>query len=762
MADIRAIPTARPYRNFLTPALHDRFVKAATVTCGVCLLIGPLMSHTERSWFLGPIRAIFRATVLFIPCLLFWIARLVNMHYGSELSNSPFHTFLHYISTTKRVQTYLWVVAATRLYAEIYMAYAGSEARYSWVEVGKAWERSKVNERYIFIAFMFSWLGLAKSTWHIYCDRDKLPIPIIKYKPQSEPKDLRPPPSPEPFSFANLRAAASKSLQSGLSESGVQMPGYSVSVRKHVQSVLLDSLSMTSFTVLSGTFLYATVFRQPLWYIQHQCLHYFYGVFYTLQKQSTPGPYPGLLDLVGRFTYQATLCNILLECASTAFTAYTAQGPTKRQKLLSEDSKDPNGSLILGLKAQKEMVRTMAFWELLDLTKTHVTRRGTIFEEIDRVGGSTWSQILTLCLKEMSDVSGRIEATKTPAEPKETNGTSKQPERPVIKTLPRLTPSIKTDNIFSPSPKSKSRQLAGEVAGSFIHEPRKTPSKWPHNFWTLVKEAVGSVIQLLSVITEYILRWPIVGLPFRTSMSRRAAFTLLSRPESPNYLLSWIPFISPTPCTLSDASNIADAATTLAGLLEASLREDRVGLVQKDVQRVVSTLTKTIADIEAFVNGMRPWPSDAELLFIDDTNSGDWLATLQTTKYQVLHEGEVGEVVQALKAALTSVLGSFAEYASSVGLSEAALKNAKDVLAAGETKPRKPARLPVPDREQNIGHSRPEMEHVNGRRRPIPKAPRFQPYTPAELEERRAAREPPAVKIIPYTEQELAERGGRL
>ncbi|MGG6495946.1 UNVERIFIED_CONTAM: nucleoporin NDC1, partial [Bacteroidetes bacterium 56_B9] len=79
-------------------------------------------------------------------------------------------------------------------------------------------------------------------------------------------------------------------------------------------------------------------------------------------------------------------------------------------------SKDPNGSLLTGLKSKRETNKSFALWELYLITTQFESRRKTIYTEVDRAGGSTWSQVCNLCLAEISGVQQRIEEEIAPAE----------------------------------------------------------------------------------------------------------------------------------------------------------------------------------------------------------------------------------------------------------------------------------------------------------------------------------------------------------
>ena len=51
------------------------------------------------------------------------------------------------------------------------------------------------------------------------------------------------------------------------------------------------------------------------------------------------------------------------------------------------------------------------------ISSSFETRRITIFQQLDRAGGSTWTQILTICLAELQGIQDRIKDFQARAQP---------------------------------------------------------------------------------------------------------------------------------------------------------------------------------------------------------------------------------------------------------------------------------------------------------------------------------------------------------
>lgn len=84
----------------------------------------------------------------------------------------------------------------------------------------------------------------------------------------------------------------------------------------------------------------------------------FFRPFYALPKSNLPpANWPSDLFLFGRCMYGGILVSLLWAVGNAAFTASMAREPLKNGKALTSESKDPNGSLLNGLKSKKSTVK---------------------------------------------------------------------------------------------------------------------------------------------------------------------------------------------------------------------------------------------------------------------------------------------------------------------------------------------------------------------------------------------------------------------
>lgn len=462
-------------------------------------------------------------------------------------------------------------------------------------------------------------LAVAQSTVHLYRDYD-----LVLLAPNAIE-------TPKPAETQNSKSTIS------------QLKGIAGTVAQR-------SITLVISTAIAGPFIYFTFLRSLAWSLALKVGR----SMFTLSKQVKPSGLTDITTLMFRFAWSGLLLALIWEASNQAFTIYTAQEPLKKGQPLTTDSKDPNGSLIAGLKAKKEIPKTVAFWELNTITDKFPERRATLYGDMDRRGGSTWSQISSICLAEVQSVSQRIQDCLQPVA-----GEQKTPEQ--AQALPKISQPLKNDNIFNASPPATtalqlvqggvstiakgygSSPSSGQVApkaqklleygsNNLLGEQRKQQISRSN----LSNQANGYVSQLL--------RSPI-GVPFRRSFSRQA-----------NAVIFGVP--------LSDASRIINAVQSICSLVVFSLKEDKIGLVQKDIATIVRTLVSTIQGTQNFLQTLSPHWTDVDF-------NGD-----RQTK-------EVEALLTVMKTGLGLILMTFGEYAPQLGLNRTEVRVAREIAGDG-------------------------------------------------------------------------------
>ncbi|KAI4246463.1 MAG: hypothetical protein LQ352_006385 [Teloschistes flavicans] len=352
--------------------------------------------------------------------------------------------------------------------------------------------------------------------------------------------------------------------------------------------------------------------------------------------------------------------------------AYVAQEPLKRGQPLSEDSKDPNGSLINGLKAKKTAVKvsllrdlnnfandvgkSFAYWELAMICRKFPERRVSIFKDIDRLEGAAWSQISMECLRMVEGVTSRISAYGQPS----------TQQRALIKvedlqSLPRLGTPLKQDSIFMSSPQPTTRREMMETKmGTFAKsvgdypvtsygspigpkgtqyiEAARDKLLTPEQRQALTLAHIRS--QFYVYLTRFLHSW--LGQPFRQTFARRIRSIAFGQPFS-----ELIPTIN--------------AVDSLTSLVTASLKEDAYGKVAKDIPLVMRTFIVTYQTLDRFAGTLSPHWTDVE--FSDSQRQTE----------------DVLAMLDALKHGLGDTVKAFSGFSADLGIVDQDIRIAKAI-----------------------------------------------------------------------------------
>lgn len=440
-----------------------------------------------------------------------------------------------------------------------------------------------------------------------------------------------------------------------------------IQVRNDMRRIVTHASKVAS-AALPGVFLYVvTPMRNIAWGLGYR----FLKKFYTLtpgQTENRSGLAP-LPDFLGRLTTEIFLLIVLWEITNTAYSAYISQEPLKKGRPLTEDSKDPNGSLITGLRANKQFARASAFWELSMITSRFPDRRQTIYDEIERTGGSTFSQILTLSLAQVSAVNARISAYNAKAAP----APSPAEEQHALVRVPQAAP-LKTDPIWADG--SGKPNLATTLAKQYGNSPGAKPI---HNALEF-----GSKKLLSSAQREKLKKQPEI-------VEQKVESWWTDALKSPFGYFLRKPFsrlVTKVVCGkggYSESGVLVDAISAVTILVKEALREDKFARVQKEIPNILLTFTETINAIEGFLGGLAPHATDVFFT--------------QESRKEVV---EVNEVLQALKDSTGGILMMYGEYLSNLGMNHAQVSEVKAV-----------ANVPRKDKgKKNAVEGAPEMAQI--------------------------------------------------
>jgi nucleoporin NDC1 len=213
------------------------------------------------------------------------------------------------------------------IYGEVYIWSRPSESKLGFTDIGRSHDRVKLNERPLYLRFLFFILAVAQTVAHLRSDYDSIDVPAMK--PKKDRDDSA----------------------GALSTRRVSKPRQILAAK--LPSIFATSGTLTLVTFVLGTFTYFIGPRHLLW-------DYYYSFnrqFISLSKTSKPTGVAPFLPLVFGFVMEGTLLVVLWQFVNKAFDVYIAQEPLKNNQPITNDSKDPNGTLLNGLKSKKDAVK---------------------------------------------------------------------------------------------------------------------------------------------------------------------------------------------------------------------------------------------------------------------------------------------------------------------------------------------------------------------------------------------------------------------
>ena len=241
------------------------------------------------------------------------------------------------------LQTLAFYLFSAWWFSEVYVWSASENADLNWVVEGKyvetlprleafrangsrSYERPSLNERPIYLRAHFFTLAIMQSVKYMYSGSDKVPLPIPK--------------------------------ASGIIGQRVAEKGPFERLQAKLFPLLHYSVSMAFILSISSLLSYPLLVRRYAW----SWSLWFARLVWSIPRSSQPPTMPPYhwTVLVRSFT-SGILLLLLWEISVAAFTEYVAQVPIKNGKPLTDDSRDPNGSLLNGLNSKREAVRVGSY-----------------------------------------------------------------------------------------------------------------------------------------------------------------------------------------------------------------------------------------------------------------------------------------------------------------------------------------------------------------------------------------------------------------
>ncbi|KAK8861823.1 nucleoporin protein Ndc1-Nup [Apiospora arundinis] len=643
-----------PYKDFLQPCLQRRFASTLLVVLAISYAESlTLSSWTSVIWSWFPLGiAGLRTLAIFGSALFIVILRIAHPHIGLRTSNSGFHTFRQYALTFETCENVLTYAISAFTFSQVYLYSVGEHAGLQWITYHSG--RARLNERALFYTVSLTLLGVFEGVMHSALDYDRLLLGSVRAKTEEEENGTAKQASKEDPFEKLVKVAPRLVMRAATNSIGVCLANYLT--------------------------LYSLFFRRTAWWWTMT----FFRPLYNLPKTNIPPPSgPWSVWMLFRSVLAGFLLCLLWNFGNATLTLRLAKEPLKNGQPLTAESKDPNGSLLNGLKAKKPRNQAFAMWELALIARDFDARRKGIFEDIDRKDGPMWSQLYVICLDTIKHIEKRVdEFGKAPAPPPAAaKPDAAHPPARIVE--PPVSAMVWQDK---PAPKT-----FRDTMGSYVDKKVRSPGKKPADIGPLAKQTVtelrdslltkeqqqyanpNGIAAMWSNIFLWLLQYPI-GWPFKQLFSRRLSAAVLGTPHG-------------------EVSIYVNAAFTLSQLSVASLSEDNYGNVHRDVPAIIRTLTTVIKKLEIFRDNLAMHWTDLEAS---------------------RHCGPVEELLEAFKDALDKVVTAFEQYSTDLRLSRTDLRLAKE--AAKKAEPAQPAapEKPQQQKERRAAEkiSQPEMKQV--------------------------------------------------
>ncbi|KAK0634506.1 nucleoporin protein Ndc1-Nup [Bombardia bombarda] len=607
-----------PYKDLLQPALQRRFISTVLFLIAIVYIQAVYLSSWDSffwTWFpLGPTGV--RAVLLLVCGLIIIILRISQYHVGLRTADSAFANFAKHALQFQTAETAVSYTVSAYIFSQLYLWSLPKEAGLEWITYF-APDRARLNEKAIYFTAHILILGLVQAWTHLSNDVDRLSLGVVKAKKNG--------------------------TGGGAGEAEDKVPIYA-KLWSIIKPLAMTAFNRALYALAVSGIVYPFFLRSIVWRV----MVFFLRPIYNLPRTNMlPVSLPFSLWSIVRCFTASLLLLLLWSAANTAFSILLAKEPLKDGKPLTNDSRDPNGSLLNGLKSKKLPIQGFALWELAFIARDFPDRRKAIYEDIDRKDGPMWSHVYTICLKVLKDMESRIDSFGKPAQP------AAPPAVATLAPKQRTTAPPSDEPIFIRTPPKKSFRAEVEKGLSqVVTAPgqksqlspiaKKALTTTKQQLLSAQKEVTGSDDPqgLLQDLALWVVKYPF-GWPFRHEYNRRLTICVLGTPYG-------------------EASIIMNAAFALGQLAVHSLAEDKYGNVQRDIAAIIRTLTTATRKLETFK---------------------DTLGTHWTDVDSKRECPEVEVILETLRETLASVVEAFGPYARDLRLTLTDMRLARE--AAG-------------------------------------------------------------------------------
>lgn len=263
---------------------------------------------------------------------MIFILRVGQLHVGLRTSYSAWETFRGFTRKFDAIQTAGYYFLSAYVFSEIYVWSASKEADLNRIKLMPRTDRPMINEKPIYLTSFLFFLAAVQSGFHLFYDYDRIDMPVTKTKPIGSPDQL-----------SHLIVPPATQLKSKL---------LNITISCFKRSVAVALISPILYSMNWGIYPYSV--RK----FAYSFTRSWAKIFWNLPKSgSLPNIGPYHWDVLVRTVTSGFLLLMLWEVGNAAFSAYVAQEPLKNERPITYESRDPNGSLLTGLKGVKLQTR---------------------------------------------------------------------------------------------------------------------------------------------------------------------------------------------------------------------------------------------------------------------------------------------------------------------------------------------------------------------------------------------------------------------
>lgn len=268
-----------------------------------------------------------RAFFIFLCGLSVVILRIAQYHVGIRTTKSGWQTALKHAATSQTLEAIVSYTLSSLLFSQVYLwSSTAEDLNFILFQTG---DRARLNEKPIFYTTHFLLFGVMQGILHIYRDDDRLLLGSVKLdNEEAAAQD----------DHSNWQTRLQNDVPALASLAAMQSAG------ALVVNVILYHISAPG--LLAGMTIRGTAWRMAL---------SFFRTFYTLPKTNmVPATLAGINGWMWlRCIWTGSMLLFMWLAGNKLFSMLLIRAPLKLGKPLTSESKDPNGSLLNGLKSKK-------------------------------------------------------------------------------------------------------------------------------------------------------------------------------------------------------------------------------------------------------------------------------------------------------------------------------------------------------------------------------------------------------------------------